>query len=287
LTLPLCLTPRFIRLKFGYFLGFIFYYLSPRHRNITLKNLRIAFTDKDDKWIKKTAHSSFSFFGKMVTDIVCASSLTKNRIKNIVTSAEGLENLDEARKKGMGALCMAFHFGNWELLALGASFYGYDVAVVARRLDNPFLENTLLKSRTPGGSKVIHKKNAFKNMITFLKQNYLIGLLIDQNQIAKEGIFVDYFGKKASTTPSLAMLAIKYNIPVIPSYCIPIESNRYKLVFDKPIEFSKTGNFSEDVNILTQKCTTYIEELVKKYPVYWLWMHKRWKTRPDGEKPIY
>jgi len=126
-----------------------------------------------------------------------------------------------------------------------------------------------------------------RNMRKALKDGRVIGILIDQNQIDREGVFVDFFNKKASTTPSFAMLAVKYDIPVIPACCLPLSNSRYRIVFEKEIKIKKTGKFSDDVLAMTQQGTKYIERIIRENPEYWLWMHKRWKTRPDGKENLY
>lgn len=286
-TLPFIYSPAIIRKSSGRFIATAFYYISGRHRNIAFKNLKIAFPEKSQDWREKTARNCFRFLGEMLADIIAFNRLKPNGLRKITHEIQGIDNFQEAYNKGTGILCLAAHFGNWEFLSLGSSAAGYKVAVVARPSDNPLLEKELHKCRTTSGGVVIYKQNAIKNMIKYIKKGYLIGFLADQNQIAQEGIFVDFFGKKASTTPTIALLSLKYNIPIIPAYCIPVNRKKYKLIFDTPISINKTGNFKNDVEALTQKCTTYLENLIRKNPEYWLWMHKRWNTRPDGEEKIY
>lgn len=286
-TFPFVYSPQFIRKSVGKSLATLFYYISSRHRKTTLRNLEIAFPEKDLKWRIKTAKNSYRFFGKMMADVISFNRLKTNGLKKLISKIEGEENIRKPFENGRGAICMASHFGNWEMLSLGASAAGYKVAVVARYSDNPLLEKELHRSRTTTGGVVIYKNNAIKNMIRYLKNGYLIGFLMDQNQIDQEGIFIDVFGVKACATPTHAMLALKYDFPVVPSYCIPDGKKKYKLVFDTPIEIKKTGDFKKDIHNLTQKCSLYLEDLIRQYPEYWLWMHKRWNTRPKGDRPIY
>jgi KDO2-lipid IV(A) lauroyltransferase len=286
-TLPFIYSPSVLRKFVGKSLAILFYYISPRHRKVTLKNLEIAFPEKGKKWRLKTAKNCYRFFGKMIADIIAFNRLKPQGLRKLIYKIEGEQYFKEAYDDGKGILVMASHFGNWEFLSLGASAAGYKVAVIARYSDNPLLEKELHRCRTTSGGVVIYKKNAIKNMIRYIKSGFLIGFLADQNQIAQEGVFVDFFGKKASATPTLAMMSLKYNIPIIPSYCIPEGKKKYKLVFEAPIEIKKSGNYKKDIQDLTQKCSLYLENLIKKYPEYWLWMHKKWNTRPAGEKPIY
>lgn len=284
---PFIFSPPAIRKAAGKMLATAFYYISPRHRKTTLINLEIAFPDKTNKWRKKTARNCFKFLGEMIADVIAFNRMKPEGLRKITYEIQGIDNFKKAYDHGKGILCLASHFGNWEFLSLGSSAAGYKVAVIARRSDNPLLEKELHRCRTTAGGTVIYKQNAIKQMIKYIKQGYMIGFLADQNQIAQEGVFVDFFGKSASTTPTIALLSLKYDTPIVPAYCIPVDKKRYKLVFDSPIEFKKTNNFKNDIENLTQICTTYIENLIKKYPEYWLWMHKRWNTRPDGEEKIY
>ncbi len=283
-TFPILILPRKLRLLTGSFTGLLIYYLLPRYRKVTYTNLALAFPDKERSWYRKTALASYKNLGRTATEAICFRKLNKKNLNRYLDSVEGRKYLDEAYEKNEGVFCLASHFGNWEFLALASSLLGYKVSVVARLTDNPYLERELSSVRLTTGGRIIHKKNAIRNMRKALKDGHLIGILVDQNQIQKEGVFVDFFGTPASTTPSVALLSLKYDTPIIPCYSLPLENNKYKLVFDKPLKIKRSGDSNKDLINLVQLYTSYIENIVREYPQYWLWMHKRWKTRPEGEE---
>jgi len=287
ITLPFILLPRSLRMNLGSMLGYVFYYIDYRHRKVTFRNLEIAFPDKDDSWKKRTAKSSFKFFGRIIGDIITFHKISRLNFHKYFEKSINEGHLKNAYKKGKGVLCLAFHFGNWEFLQICANILGYRLASITRRLDNPLLEREILKIREVTNGAVIYKKNAIRNIRKYLKNGYLIGILADQNQIVSEGMFVEFFNNKACTTPSIALLSLKYDIPIVPVYSLLSENNKYIFYVDKPISIQRTGNKNKDIRLLTQKYTTYIENLIRKHPDKWLWMHKRWNTRPEGEPSLY
>lgn len=267
----------------GRILGLIFYYLDKRHRLIALTNLTAAFgPERTSAELKRTARESFIHFGEFLAEINKFPRLKEEK-KSRLFLVEGEENLLEALSKEKGALLFSAHYGNWEISPYFLTKKG-KMSVVARPLDNKLLEAQLLKLRESLGTKVIYKHQATKQILQSLRENRMIALLIDQNVLKSQAVFVDFFGKKAATTPSLAAFFLRTRAPLLPVFCYPTSSHMYQLKIFPPLKISLEEDYDRDILKITQICTMIIEEQIRKNPSYWLWFHNRWKTRPEGEK---
>jgi KDO2-lipid IV(A) lauroyltransferase len=171
------------------------------------------------------------------------------------------------------------HFGHWELSGLMQGYLGLPLALVARPLDNPRLERILAALRERSGNRVLHKRNAVREILRALRERIGVAIVIDQDARG-DGVFVPFFGQPASTTPTLALLALRSGAPVIPSFSVPQEDGTYRVVYEAPVEISPSGDRERDVLELTARCTAVVERWVRRHPEAWLWMHRRWKTRP-------
>ena len=276
------LLPRKLSLGVGRILGFAVYSLDRRHRRIALSNLKTAFGSELSPSARgDIARKSFIHFGKLLADLIKFSHLDDVRRDKLI-QAEGEENLNQALKKGKGALLFSGHYGSWEIaphfLSRRAKFY-----VIARALDNDLLENELLKMRANLGTKVIYKQQAAKRILQSLRAREMVAILIDQNVLRSQAVFVDFFGKSAATTPSLAAFFLRTQAPLLPVFCYPAPRDTYKLKILKPLKVSLTGDYDQDVLKITQICTKIIEAQIKENPEYWLWFHQRWKTRPEKQ----
>ena len=275
--------PRKLCLFAGRILGLIFYYLDKRHRLIALTNLTAAFgPERTSAELKRTARESFIHFGEFLAEINKFPRLKEEK-KSKLFLVEGEENLLEALSKEKGVLLFSAHYGNWEIAPYILTKKG-KMSVVARPLDNKRLEAQLLKLRESLGTKVIYKHQATKQILQSLRENRMIALLIDQNVLKSQAVFVDFFGKKAATTPSLAAFFLRTRAPLLPVFCYPTSSHTYQLKIFPPLKISLEEDYDRDILKITQICTMIIEDQIRKNPSYWLWFHNRWKTRPEGEK---
>ena len=275
--------PRKLCLFAGRILGFIFYYLDKKHRLIALTNLTAAFgPERIPRELKRIARRSFMHFGELLAEIIKFPCLKEEK-KDRLFLVEGEENLLEALSKEKGALLFSAHYGNWEIAPHFLTKKG-KMSVVARPLDNRLLEAQLLKLRENLGTKVIYKHQATKQILQSLREKGMIALLIDQNVLRSQAVFVDFFGKKAATTPSLAAFFLRTKSPLLPVFCYPISSHTYQLKIFPPLKISLEEDYDQDMLKITQICTKIIEDQIRKKPSYWLWFHNRWKTRPEGEK---
>lgn len=275
--------PRSLLLSWGRSLGLVLYHVNRKHRQISLSNLKTAFGQElSPRVLKSISRRCFMYYSQVILDIIKFPYLSKKK-KSSVMVIEGQDRLEKALRKGKGALLFSGHYGNWEI----ASYYLSKLAklnVIARPLDNAFLEKELCRLRTGLGAKVISKHQATKHILYSLREKGMVVILIDQNVLRSQAVFVDFFGKKAATTPSLAAFFLRTQAPLIPAFCYPATSHKYLLHINKPLEISLSGDHSQDVLKITQICTKIIEIQIRKNPHYWFWFHKRWKTRPEGEE---
>jgi KDO2-lipid IV(A) lauroyltransferase len=279
------LLPRRLCLFLGRAFGFLAYYLDKKHRKIALSNLEIAFGKEwPESRREKIARNSLISFCQTVADMIKLSLVGDKRKEKLMT-VEGEENLQEALKEGKGVLIFSAHFGNWEMGSFFISKVG-KLEVVARALDNELLEKELTKLRINLGANVIYKKMAAKQILQSLRRNEMVAILIDQNVLRSEGVFVDFFGKEASTTPALARFFLRTRSPIVPVFCYPTRSRHYRLKILKPLHIETEGDYSRDVLKITQLCTKIIESEIRQNPEFWFWFHNRWKSRPEKEKPI-
>jgi KDO2-lipid IV(A) lauroyltransferase len=283
LMIPFLILPRYFCLAIGDALGCLIYRVDRKHRQIAHTNLRIAFGDRySDAEIGKLARASFRHFGRVFADIIKVRHMKEDKILKLL-SIKGAENLEKALMKNKGVLIFSAHLGNWEMATAPVSRIG-KVNVIARPLDNRLMERELLYRRKKWGARVIYKKNAARAVLRALAANQMVAILIDQNTVRNQAVFVDFFGKTAATTPSLAAFFLKTGAPIVPIFCYPLHNGRYHVRIHPALEISVNGQEEEDILKITQLCTKIIQNQIQENPKIWLWFHNRWKTRPEGEE---
>jgi KDO2-lipid IV(A) lauroyltransferase len=283
LRIPLAILPRKQCLAIGKAIGYLVYLLDKPHRRTALKNLKTAFgTELNHSQRQHITKAAFCHFGTTFLDVLKIRYVSQDKIKNCLL-VEGEEHVQNVLRKGKGALLFSAHFGNWELAPAFLSSLG-KLHVVARALDNPRLEKELMHIRTRLGSRVVYKNQAVRQILRALRANEMVAILIDQNVLRNQAVFVDFFGRPAATTPSLATFFLKAEAPLIPVFCFPTSDWKYHLKILEPLDISTTGREQEDVLKITQICTNIIQDQVRQKPNYWFWFHNRWKTRPAGEE---
>lgn len=273
--------PRSLFLHAGRLFGGMAYHLDRRHRAIALQNYATAFPETPEREATRSIRKTYEFFAFYLFDMLtCFPKFQPARMND--AEYEGLDHVDAAYARGKGVLFFTGHWGEWEMMAMAHGFKGYPLGVIARRLDNPHLEHLLATLRTSTGNFVIEKRDGIRPILRALREGKGIAILIDQNVSTDERIFVDFFGKAASTTPALGLLKLKTDAALIPVFALPLPGNRYRFSYGPPVETPLSGNRDADVHAITQACTNVIEQRVRENPKYWLWMHRRWKTRPEG-----
>jgi len=262
------------------------YLLHGKLRRVGMRNLELAFPDKSRGDRKKILRGVFTSLGRQIAEVCLFPKYTRENVSKTVVY-EGFENFERALARGKGVLFLTGHLGAWELSAFAHSLYGYPLNIVMRPLDNPYLDRLAREYRTMHGNKAVDKDFA-RGLIAAMRKGQTVGVLMDTNMIATQGVFVDFFGIKACTASGVARVALKTDAAVVPGFTIwdPV-LQKYRLRFDPPVELVRTGNTEADVVANTARFTKVIEDYVRRYPDQWLWVHRRWKTRPEGEKPLY
>jgi KDO2-lipid IV(A) lauroyltransferase len=273
--------PRPAVLALGRGLGLLFYRLSPRHRRIALSNLETAFgKEKSAREREAIARASFAHFGRLTLETIKFAHYSRDRILGLI-EIEGREHLERALARGKGVLIFSAHYGNWEAIIPVLSQIG-PLYIIARLLDNRLVDHRLTAVRTRMGGVIIDKMGAARPITRVLKSGGIMAILIDQNVLRSQAVFVDFFGRSAATTPGLASFHILTGAPLVPVFCLP-RDRRFLVKILPPPEIILTGRREEDVLKITQFCTKMIEDQIRRAPEWWLWIHKRWNTRPAGE----
>ncbi|HIE64872.1 MAG: lysophospholipid acyltransferase family protein [Nitrospira sp.] len=274
------LVPYRISVQLGVSLGTVFYLIDKRHRQIALNNLRTSFKEeKSEREIRRIALSSFQNMGRAVVEFACLPKWTDEEVKEKV-KIDGLEHILSAQKCGKGMILLSAHFGNWEWMAVGLAARGVPMHVVARRMDNRYIDQMIQKWRSRFGNSVFNKqKTPAAEIVALLREGGTVGFLLDQNTAIYEAVFVDYFGRKAATHKGLAILALRTGASVVPVFFIRTKEGP-RIVIEKALELTRTGILKQDVVNATALFTQKIESFVRQHPDHWLWVHRRWKTRP-------
>jgi len=262
-------------------LGTLWGELDRRHVAIAAANLQRAFPHWDEGRAWRTARDVYRHFAAAMIDLLWLDGRTREEIMALV-EVQGREHLETALAAGKGGLVVTGHMGNWELHGLVHGWLFGPIGVIARRLDNPFLDERLCSLRARGGNTVNYKQKALATVLRLVRQGRFTAVLIDQNVQEKDGIFVDYFGRKAATTTVAAALALKTGCALVPAHSLLLPDGRYRLIYDPPVAFTPTGDRAADIAALTQTLTGVIESWVREVPEQWLWLHRRWKTQPAG-----
>jgi Kdo2-lipid IVA lauroyltransferase/acyltransferase len=279
--------PRPLSRAFGIGLAQLAYLLHGRLRRVGMRNLALAFPEMSDAERARVLRGEFTTLGRQLAEVCQFPKYTKENIEQVVVY-DGLENFLEAQRRGKGVLFLTAHFGGWELSAFAHSLYGHWLYVVMRPMDNPYLDRLIQGYRTMYGNKVVDKDNFVRGLLAAMKAGEVVGILMDTNMTPPQGIFVDFFGIPACTASGLARIALRTDAAVIPGFTIwDSRLGKYRLRFDPALELIRTGNLEADITANTQKFTNVIEDYVRRHPEQWLWVHRRWKTRPEGEPPLY
>jgi KDO2-lipid IV(A) lauroyltransferase len=262
--------------------------LGKRHSGIVSRNLKTAFPHYTAGEISALTRAISHHFSSVFIEII--TIFVKKQPGKILKRVEILrpEVLERALDKKKGVILFSAHLGNWELIPLVLSRQlDQKVNSVTREMNNPLVEKKVKRFREYMGSELIDKRNSIRTILKRLEQNRIIYLLIDHNTIAREGVFVDFFGKPACTVTSVSQLHLKRGIPIIPIF---IHYEKDKIVLELLDEIdapgTSTGDQKKDISRLTQRCTSIIEEKIRQYPEQWFWFHNRWKTRPAGQEKM-
>ena len=276
--------PRRAALALGRSLGAFWGDLDRRHVAIAAGHLRQAFPDWDESRVLRTARGVYRHFGQVLLDLLWLQGRPRETVLGLVEFT-GREHAEAAIAAGKGAIYATGHLGNWEVHALAHSWEWGPVAVVARPLDNPALDARLVAFRRQGGNTVIYKERALVHVLRILRDGGGVAILMDQNVVASDGIFVPFFGRPAATTTVSAALAVKTGAALIPCHVETLPTGRYRVGYEAPLHHAASCNRQDEVERLTREMTARIEAWVRANPEQWLWMHRRWKTQPSADEP--
>ena len=262
------------------------YYVWPRLRQVGLFNLRLAFPAWTERQRRRTLFRTFRGFGRMMADFASFPRLNRANIEDLIVY-EGFEHYVRAQAQGRGVIFLTAHFGNWELSSFAHSLYGHIINFTVRPMDNPLLDAVITRYRCSSGGRPIDKNDFARRALQALKAGEAVGVLMDTNMLPGEGIFVEFFGRSACTTSAPARLARKTGAALVLGLTIWDPGLRkYRLHFE-PVDWIAAGDVDEEIRANTANFTRLIEQLIRRYPEQWFWVHRRWKTRPAGEPPLY
>ncbi len=253
----------------------------PRLRRVAMRNLGLAMPEKSESERRRIADGAFDSIGRLLAYFAKLPDIKRDGLSRWIRF-EGYEHFEEAQRQGRGVLLATGHLGNWELSAVAHALHGDSMHVVARPLDNPWIDGLVERRRTVSGNRVIEKRDAARAILKALAANEAVGILIDQNASLDEGVFVDFFGLPACAGTAFTRIAARTGAAVVPGFALwSQEERRYVLRYYPRVEI--TGVAEEDTARLHKR----LEEIIRQYPDQWLWIHRRWKTRPPGEAGIY
>lgn len=258
-----------------------------RLRSVGTRNLEIAFPEWSDPQRRLVLRSTYRHLGLLLAEFCKMPGYSREEASRFIRY-EGLENYLRARDRGKGVLVLTGHLGAWELSSFYHSLMGWPMGMVIRRLDNPLVDNMVNRIRCLHGNRVIHKDDFARGIIEEMRSGQTVGILMDTNMTPPQGVFVPFFGVEACTASGLSRIARKTGAAVLPGFLLwePWES-RYVLHFGDELEVDATDDPETDAVTNTARFTRAIESYIRRYPDQWLWMHRRWKTRPPGEEAIY
>ena len=263
------------------------YYLHKKLRNAGCRNLELAMPELSYDRRRRIVKGVFCNLGRMLGEFSQFPKITSKNITDLVIY-DGIEHYENAASQGKGILFLTGHFGAWELCAFAHGAYGHPLNFLVRPMDNPLLDELITRYRTLSGNRIIDKNESVRPVLTALKRGEAIGLLIDVNTMADEGVFCDFFGIPACSTPGLAVFALRSNAPVVPGFLLwDKEAKKFILRFDAEVPLIRTDEYKEEILLNTAQFAKVIEKYAREYPEQWLWIHKRWHTRPPGEPGLY
>jgi KDO2-lipid IV(A) lauroyltransferase len=281
--------PRARALAAGARLGESLYSVAWRPRRVALRNLAIAFPDKDDSERTEILRRSLRNLGRMVAEVCHLDELTADSVRRYVRIPDWdawQRAVESTRERG--AVILTGHVGNWELLAYAHGLLGAPVTLVHRPIRNAAIDEFIVRLRARAGTRSIGKHAAAKAALRALRNREMVAIPADQNQSRRSGVFVSFFGLPASTTAGPARLAMMTGAPIIPVFLLREgETEIHRLEVQSPIELAGGADRDADVVENTQRCTSVIEDVVRRHPDQWVWFHKRWRTRPLGEAESY
>ena len=279
--------PRSGARSLGARIGNVVYSQMARLRNVGVQNLALAMPEVPEGQRTLILAGVYRHLGWLLAEFCQMARYTAEQASTFIRY-EGLDNYLAARDRGQGVLVLTGHLGAWELSSYFHSLMGFPMGLVIRRLDNPLVDRFVNRIRCLHGNRVIHKDDFARGLIASMRAGETVGILMDTNMTPPQGVFVPFFGVEACTASGLARVALRTSAAVVPGFLLWEESEQqYVLRFGEELTLERTGDTEADTLANTGMFTATIEQYIRRYPEQWLWMHRRWKTRPPGEAKIY
>ena len=279
--------PRPLARGIGITFGLTIYAVHGRLRRVCLRNLTLAFPQMPARERSRIVRREFISLGRQLAEVCLFPRYTRENVSRVVVY-EGFENFERAYARGKGVLFLTGHIGAWELSAFAHSLQGHPLSIVMRSLDNPYVDGLLQRYRTMHGNRTVDKDDFVRGLLSAMHAGETVGILMDTNMTPPQGVFVDFFGIPACTASGLARIALRTDAAVVPGFTVwDSRLRKYILRFDPAVELIRSGDNEADIVANTAKFTRVIEDVIRRYPDQWLWVHRRWKTRPPGEPPLY
>ena len=271
--------PRRLVLAAGSLLGRAWGRIDARHRRIAIDNLRASFPDWSPERLESVARGVYAHFGAVIFDLLWMADRSGPELAALV-DVEGVENARAVQASGRGVIYCTGHIGNWEIHGIIHALRLGPVAVVARPLENPALDARLCALRSVTGNAVIYKRKALASVLRELRAGRTVAMVLDQNVLLEDGIFVDFFGRKAATTTVAGALALKTGCALVPAWTELQRNGRYRLRYEPALEVRADADRETEIARLTQELAARTEGWIRRVPDQWLWLHRRWKTQP-------
>ncbi|RMD87861.1 MAG: hypothetical protein D6808_00745 [Candidatus Dadabacteria bacterium] len=260
--------------------------LFPRFYTVSRTNLRLAFPDKDDKWRENVLRANISQIGRLLADCTRLSSIDKEWVKNNVSFPFYSRYQEIKRKHKTGVLIATGHLGSFELVGFVMPFYGLPLNFIVRSFSLKRLDAWWNSIRELHGNKVISRKGGYQKAVKAIKTGKDVAILFDQNVRRKHGVFVKWFGIEASTTKALALIALKTRCPIMVASVKNLKDGKYQINFaecDVSDIYDSGMSTKDKIREITQRVSSCYQRIIEDFPEGWFWMHRRWKTRPEGE----
>ena len=281
------LLPRKMARGVGAGVAAIFYRLNPRLERAALFNLKLAFPEMTDSDRRAIARRLMRHIGWMGAEFSRFPRYTPESIRQII-SIDGMEHYQAAKARGKGLIYLTGHMGAWELAPFAQALNGHALHFLVRPVANPRVNALVDRYRSLAGNCTIDKNQAVRDMLRVLRDDGDVGVLMDVNSSLEEGVFVPFFGVPACTSSGVARIALRTDCAVLPGYVYWKEDERrYHLQLDPALDLLRTGDAEADVVANTARFVQVFERYARRFPDQWLWVHKRWRTRPPGEPPLY
>jgi len=279
--------PRPMARAVGISLAWSIYLIHGRLRRVGMHNLRMAMPEKPRREHAKILRGVYTSLGRQVAEVCLFPRYTRENVTEVVVY-DGFENFERALERRKGVIFLTAHLGGWELSSFSHSLHGHPLKIVMRALDNVYLDRMMRDYRTMHGNQTVDKDDFVRGLLSAMKAGETVGILMDTNMTPPQGVFVDFFGIPACTASGIARIALRTDAAVVPAFSVWDPALRkYRLRFDPQVQLIHTGDDESDVIANTAKFTKVIENYVRRYPDQWLWVHRRWKTRPAGQPPLY